>query len=87
MFTAMISRYHLVIALSALALALGVGWAAFELGRGRLADGPETVTSAPTSDQATGKATEPETQAPPSAAADAGAASGAAQRPASEADR
>jgi nucleoid-associated protein YgaU len=86
MFTAMISRYHLLIALPALALALGVGWAAFELGRGRFAEDPESVTSAPTSDHATGAATEPETQAPPPSA-DAGAASGAAQRPASEADR
>ena len=87
MFTAMISRHHLLIALSGLAIALGVGWAAFQLGRGFIADGPETATSAPTSDHATGAATGPETQAPPPSAADAGGASGAAQRPASEADR
>jgi nucleoid-associated protein YgaU len=86
MFTAMISRHHLLIALSGLAIALGVGWAAFELGRGFIADGPEPATGAPTSDHATGAATGPETQAPPSSA-DAGAASGAARRSASEADR
>jgi nucleoid-associated protein YgaU len=87
MFTAMISRYHLLIALPALALALGVGWAAFELGRGRFADLHQPVTRPPTSEQPTRAATGPETQAPPSSAADAGAARGAAQRPASEADR
>jgi nucleoid-associated protein YgaU len=75
MFTAMISRYFLI-AILGLALALGVGWAAFELGRGRFADAPESVTSAPTSEQASGEATGPETQGLPSSAADTSASSG-----------
>jgi nucleoid-associated protein YgaU len=79
MFTAMISRYHLLIALPALALALGVGWAAFELGRGRFADLHQPVTRPPASEQPTRAATGPETQAPPSSAADAGAASASGQ--------
>ena len=76
MFTAMIRRHHLLIALPALALGLGVGWAAFELGRGRLADAPRTVTSAPTAEQASGGAGGPQGEALPSTAVGAGAASG-----------
>jgi nucleoid-associated protein YgaU len=76
MFTAMISRYNLLIALGGLALALGVGWAGFELGRRDFADTPPTVTSAPPAEQATGDAAKLETQAPPSSALDTGPASG-----------
>jgi hypothetical protein len=38
MFTAMISRRHLLVVFLGLMLALGVGWAAFEIGRGQFAD-------------------------------------------------
>ena len=76
MFTAMIRRHHLLFALPALALGLGVGWAAFELGRGRFADAPRSVTSAPTAEQARGGAVGPQGEALPSTAVGAGAASG-----------
>jgi nucleoid-associated protein YgaU len=79
MFTAMISRHHLLIALPALALGLGVGWAAFELGRGRVADAPRTVTSAPTAEQASGEAVGPQSEAPPSPAVGADASGGSDQ--------
>jgi nucleoid-associated protein YgaU len=75
MFTAMISR-RVLIALPGLALALGVGWAAFELGRGRFADAPQTATGAPESEQASGEGAGPEARRPPSSAVDAGAPSG-----------
>ena len=76
MFTAMIRRRHLLIAVPALALGLGVGWAAFELGRGRLADAPRTVTSAPTAEQQSGEAVRTQSEELPSTAVGAGAASG-----------
>ena len=79
MFTAMISRYHVLIALSGLTLALGVGWAAFELGRGRSVDAPRTVTSAPTAEQATGEGIGPQGEALPSPDAGAGASRGSDQ--------
>jgi nucleoid-associated protein YgaU len=44
MFTAMINRTYLAVTLMGLALALGVGWWAYELHRERTADAPVSVT-------------------------------------------
>src|ERR687891_654310 len=68
MFTAMLSRHHVLIGLPALGLALGVGWLSYELGRGRFADNADSVVRAPASEEPAGQATGPETQAPPSGA-------------------
>jgi nucleoid-associated protein YgaU len=51
MFTAMISRRHLLVVFLGLMLALGVGWAAFEIGRGQFAD-KSNAPGAPASEQA-----------------------------------
>ena len=79
MFTAMISRHHLLIALPVLALGLGVGWAAFELGRARFADPPRTVTRVPASDQASGEPSGSRSSTGPYPAASAGAGTGSDQ--------
>jgi nucleoid-associated protein YgaU len=60
MFTAMISRYRLVVALLGLAVACSVGWAAFELGRSRFADAPSSAIGAPPSEHAIGDRAGPE---------------------------
>jgi nucleoid-associated protein YgaU len=72
MFTAMISRYHVLIALPALAVALGVGWLSFELGRGRFGGTAEDFTGAPGAEQTAGEAPGSGAQAPPASGLEPG---------------
>jgi nucleoid-associated protein YgaU len=77
MFTAMVSRFHLLVAFLGLTLALGVGWAAFEFGRGHFTDAPRSVAEAPTPEQAAGDDARPEEPTATAPAAPREVASGA----------